>query len=77
MDKTEEGYEITTEPNSFIKVKDSLDNLGYNNYLLSEVTFIPDNYLKLEGETLDKAITLIEQLEDIDDVQSVYHNLDI
>ena len=77
MDKTEEGYEITTEPNSFIKVKDSLDNLGYNNYLLSEVTFIHDNYLKLEGETLDKAITLIEQLEDIDDVQSVYHNLDI
>lgn len=77
MDKNEEGYEITTEPNSFITVKDSLDNLGYNNYLLSEVTFIPDNYLKLEGETLDKAITLIEQLEDIDDVQSVYHNLDI
>ena len=31
----------------------------------------------LNEELKEKALTLIEQLEDIDDVQNVYHNLDI
>lgn len=74
---TEEGYEITTEPNSFLSVKEALEAKGYTNYIMSEVTYIPDNYITLDEETTEKAMTLIETLEDIDDVQAVYHNLDI
>ena len=73
----EEGYTIYTLPENFISVKDGLTNLGYDETLVSEVTFIPDNYISLDEELKEKALILIEQLEDIDDVQNVYHNLDI
>lgn len=73
----EEGFEITTEPNSFLTVKEGLESKGYTNFIMSEVTYIPDNYIKLDEETTEKAMSLIETLEDIDDVQAVYHNLDI
>ena len=73
----EDGYEITTEPNQFLSVKDSLMEKGYDEIIVSEVTYIPDNYLTVDEETKEKAISLIESLEDIDDVQSVYHNLEI
>ncbi len=36
---------------------------------------IPDNYIKLEGETDNKNMQkLLDMLEDNDDVQNVYHN---
>ena len=73
----EDSYEITTTPNSFLEVKEGLEKLGYDNYIMSEVTYIPDNYMELDEETKEKALSLIEALEDIDDVQSVYHNLEI
>lgn len=74
---TDEGYEITTTPNDFLEVKEALEGMGYTNYIMSEVTYIPDNYISLDEETTDKALALIESLEDIDDVQAVYHNLDL
>ena len=74
---TEEGYEITTDPSVFLNVKEALEQKGYTNYIMSEVTYIPDNYITLDEETTDKAMMLIETLEDIDDVQAVYHNLDM
>lgn len=68
---------IYTDADKFLEVKDKLDSLGYNKFLVSEVTFIPDNYLSLSEEATEKALSLIEALEDIDDVQAVYHNLEI
>ena len=74
---SEDGYEITTDANSFLGVKDGLNSLGYDDFIVSEVTYIPDNYISLDDEATEKALSLIEDLEDIDDVQAVYHNLDI
>ena len=36
-----------------------------------------DNYITLDEEASNKAIALIEALEDLDDVQEVYHNLEM
>lgn len=68
---------IYTEADKFLEVKDGLDKLGYDKYIVSEVTFVPDNYIELDEEATEKIMSLIEALEDIDDVQAVYHNLDI
>lgn len=68
---------IYTEADKFLEVKDGLDKLGYDKYIVSEVTFVPDNYIELNEEATEKVMSLIEALEDIDDVQAVYHNLDI
>ncbi len=73
----DDSFEITTSPENFLAVKEQLTSMGYDNYIMSEVTLIPDNYITLEGEQADKASSLIEQLEDLDDVQNVYHNLDV
>lgn len=70
-------YEIYTEPNSLSKVKDALESLGIYDYDMCEVTFIPQNTVKLDEEHKTKVINLIEALEDLDDVQDVYHNLEI
>ena len=76
--KTEDdNYIIETSPDNFIKVKEELEKIGYNEFILSEVSFIPSNYIKLDEETTSKAIKLIESLEDLDDVQEVYHNIDL
>ena len=73
----EDSFIIYTEPNNFIEVKDSLEEKGYNSFLVSEVTFIPNNYISLDEEMTEKVNNLIDALNDLDDVQSVYHNLEM
>lgn len=73
----EESFEIYTDVDNFIIVKDELEKLGYNDFLLSEVTFIPNNYISLDDEAKEKVSNLIELLEDLDDVQNVYHNAEM
>ena len=68
---------IYTKPEDFITVKEKLEKIGYDKFITSEVTFIPDNYIKLNEEEEEKVLSLIETLEDIDDVQNVYHNLEM
>ena len=73
----DDGYEIIVDPNDFINIKESLENMGYNKFNLSEITFIADNYITLEDTAKEKVLNLIDSLEEIDDVQNVYHNLDM
>ena len=73
----EDGYTIYTDPNSFVEIKEYLTNMGYDKFIISEVTFIPNNYIALDGEDYDKVCNLIDALNDLDDVQNVYHNLEL
>ena len=73
----EDSFEITTTADNFIKVKDELEKKGYDKFILSEVTFVADIYISLDEEAKEKVLNLIDSLEDIDDVQNVYHNLDV
>ena len=75
-DPEEENYEILTAPEDLNTVKEFLTekNIAIN---LAEVTQIPQNYVKLEGKDAKKMLTLMEALEDHDDVQNVYANFDI
>ena len=72
----DDGYTIYTDPNNFISVKDSLTNMGYDKFIMSEVTFVPNNYIALDDETEEKVYSLIDALNDLDDVQAVYHNME-
>ena len=73
----DEDITIYTDADKFLSVKEELDKLGYDKYVMSEVTFVPDNYIALDEETTEKVVALIVALEDIDDVQNVYHNLEM
>lgn len=69
-------YEITTLAENFIAVKKALEEEGVQEFLTSEVTFVPTNTLQVtDPEQIEKIHQLVEQLEDLDDVQNVYCNL--
>lgn len=71
--EVDELYEIITEPENFLTVLNKLKEVGYE--VKGEVAFIPQNYVKVEGEDNLKNIDkLIDALEDNDDVQEIFHN---
>lgn len=72
----DDSYEIYTEPDDFLSVKEALESLGVTEFLTSEITFVPQNEIELDDEEIkEKFYAMIDVLEDIDDVQEVYHNL--
>ena len=79
LDVTDDGevYTVYTEPADFIKVKESLEQGGITEFLTSEITYVADNKIALDDEKCEKVMNLIDVLNDIDDVQAVYHNLDV
>ena len=70
-----ENYNITTTPEDMLKVKDALSQIGVEEFLESEVTYIPNMEVEVDDEHKENVLELIEQLEDLDDVQSVYFNM--
>ena len=71
----DENYEIYTDTDNFITVKVALEEAGVKEFITSEITFVASNLVELDDESRDKVLGLVEILEDLDDVQSVYHNL--
>lgn len=71
----EDSYEIYTNPEDLLKVRDGLESIGVKKFLTSEITFVCDNLIELDNKNKEKVLELIDLLEDIDDVQNVYHNL--
>ena len=79
LDITDDGdvYTILTNPSDFIKVKEALEQGGITDFITSEVTYVADNLIELDDEKKEKVLDLVEALEDIDDVQNVYHNMSV
>jgi YebC/PmpR family DNA-binding regulatory protein len=72
----EEQFEVTTDPASFMDVKEALEKAGFTPDS-AEVTMIPQTMIKLEGKNAENMLKLMDRLEDNDDVQNVYANFDI
>lgn len=71
----EECIEITTTPDDFHAVRDALES-KYE-FSSAEITMVPQTMVTLTDEEQIKLMTkLIENLEDNDDVQNIYHNWD-
>ncbi|MCX5710181.1 MAG: YebC/PmpR family DNA-binding transcriptional regulator [Candidatus Omnitrophica bacterium] len=72
----DKNFEITTNPADFEKVKQALTAKGIN-FQDAEVTMIPSSSVKVIGGEAKTVLSLVEALEDHDDVQQVYANFDI
>jgi len=72
----EEEFEVITEPSLFEQVKAAVEGTGLT-YALAEITMIPQTTTTLEGKNAQQMLTLMELLEDNDDVNHVYANFDI
>lgn len=72
----EDSYEITTAPDDFSAVRETLEAAGIP-MASAEVTMIPQTYMELtDEEDIKKMNKLLEMLDDDDDVQNTYHNWD-
>ena len=72
----EDVYIIRTEPNDLGGVRDDLSAKGYK-FVYAEVEYVPSTTVKLtDEEDLKMMGRLLEMMEDNDDVQGVWHNLE-
>jgi YebC/PmpR family DNA-binding regulatory protein len=77
-DVQDEGdvFEIYTAPESFETVSEAIKAANIEPQA-AEVSMIPQNYIKLEGDDAKKMLKLYDAIDDNDDVQNVYANFDI
>lgn len=72
----DDSYEIYVEPGNFIKMNKVLEDNNITDIIMNEIRYIPTNQVSLDDEKKEKIYALIDTLDDLDDVQSVYHNME-
>ncbi len=76
MRRDGDNFEVITAPGDIETVKKTIEDGGIT-VALSEVTMLPQNYMELDDRSAVQVLKLIEALEDHDDVQNVYSNLNV
>lgn len=74
--ESEDGLEITTDPADLYAVSEGLSEKGLSVESAS-LSMLPSNTVEVSGPDADKLMTLLEALEELDDVQNVYSNADL
>ena len=69
-------YEITTSPENFSNVRKYFEDKGVT-FLEAAIKMVPQNYITLDGDKLATFTKMLERLEELDDVQDVYHNVEL
>ncbi|MFT5430020.1 MAG: YebC/PmpR family DNA-binding regulatory protein [Myxococcota bacterium] len=69
-------FEILTEPSDTETVSAGLANAGIE-VVSDEVLFLPDTRVAVAGGDAAQLLTLLDLLDDCDDIQKVHHNADI
>ncbi len=74
FDNTDGIFLIITPPSDLVDVKESLENNGFP---CAEFSYeqLPQVFVECDEETIKKNDDLIERLEQLDDVDAVYHNM--
>lgn len=67
------SIEVNTTPESFGQVLDAIDNAGLK-YISAQVTMVASTDAAIDAEHAPTFMKLVDYLEDLDDVQEVYHN---
>lgn len=67
---------ITTDPTLMLQVKEAINHLGFD-CEDAELVMLPKSYVECDVETAKQNLALIKWLEDLEDVDVVYHNMKI
>ena len=70
----EDFISVKTSPTSLNDAKNALEELGIHEFETCEITMIPNDFVTLTGEDAEKFKNLLAMLDEIGDVQAVYHN---
>jgi len=72
----DDGFDVYTAPESFQQVHKALDEAGVPTEEAA-IVMEPQNTVEVKGKKAEQCLKLLELLEDHDDVQNVYANLEI
>ncbi|QFT87526.1 putative transcriptional regulatory protein [Bacillus sp. THAF10] len=73
----DETVVVYAEPDQFHAVQTALKDAGIEEFSVAELTMLAQNEVELSGDAEAQFEKLIDTLEDLDDVQRVYHNVDL
>ena len=72
----DDAFVVYTSVSNFSAVRKFLEDKGLN-FFSAQIEMLPQNKITLEGDDLVKFNKLVDALEDLDDVQNVYHNVEL
>ncbi|MDF1693943.1 MAG: YebC/PmpR family DNA-binding transcriptional regulator [Zhongshania sp.] len=76
--ENEDGKISVFAPNTdYFKAKQALIELGIADFDVDEIQFLPQNTTTIEGDDVAMFDKFMDMLNDLDDVQNVYHNVDL
>ncbi len=70
-----DAFIVSTDPSDIMSVRDNLENSGYE-IESANVDLVPKNLQNVDSDKENSVITLLEALEDHDDIKAVYTNFD-
>ncbi|MFJ7935084.1 YebC/PmpR family DNA-binding transcriptional regulator [Sporosarcina sp. NPDC096371] len=73
----EEAVIVYAEPDQFHVVQQAFKNVGITEFTVAELTMLAQNDVTLDADAQAKFEKMIDALDDLEDVQQVYHNVDL
>ena len=73
----DESVIVYAAPDQFHAVQEAFRNAGVSEFTVAELTMLAQNEVTLDADAQAQFEKMIDALEDCDDVQQVYHNVDL
>jgi len=67
---------VYAEPDQFHAVQEAFKAAGVTEFTVAELTMLAQNHIELPEDAQAQFEKLIDALEDLEDVQQVYHNVE-
>ena len=78
MEENDGNILIFGNPNDLFKIKASISNVKPDvEFTVDEISMLPKERITLQGEDLEIFNKLLTMLDEVDDVQNVYHNVEL
>jgi YebC/PmpR family DNA-binding regulatory protein len=68
---------VYSDPDHFHAVQEAFKNAGIEEFSVAEISMLPQSEVTLEDDAKEKFEKMIDVLEELEDVQQVYHNVDL
>lgn len=68
---------VYSDTDQFNAVQEAFKNAGITEFTVAEITMLPQSEVALPDDAKEKFEKMIDVLEDLEDVQQVYHNVDL
>ena len=73
----EDSVIVYAEPDQFHVVQEAFKNAGITEFTVAELTMLAQNELELPEDAQAQFEKMIDAIEDLEDVQQVYHNVEL